>query len=179
MGSVLGQSGVGRTGGLAGGRGSAAARTNLSHTGSVNAVALGRVGDRDVIVSGGDAAVRIWDASTGQPIHELSHTGSVFAVALGRVGGRDAIIAGSSDGTVRIWDAEQLDAGPILDTLGPVKTVGVTRDERSVLQQHTPSVPSRSAHDGSDRHRQKTIDTEQLELVSEMDRSRSAHVCAS
>ena len=38
------------------------------HTGGVTAVAVGRAGDRDVIVSGGDdGTVRVWDAVTGQP----------------------------------------------------------------------------------------------------------------
>ena len=37
------------------------------HTGQVIAVAVGRAGDRDVIVSGsGDETVRVWDAVTGQ-----------------------------------------------------------------------------------------------------------------
>ena len=35
----------------------------------VNAVAIGRAGDRDIIVSGSDdGTVRIWDAVTGNPV---------------------------------------------------------------------------------------------------------------
>jgi WD40 repeat protein len=63
----------------------------------VIAVALGRVGNRDVIASGGDdRTVRIWDAHTGQPIGQplTGHSGNVRAVALGRVGDRDVIISG-------------------------------------------------------------------------------------
>ena len=42
--------------------------TMTGHTGEVRAVAVGRAGDRDVIVSGGgDGTVRVWDAATGQP----------------------------------------------------------------------------------------------------------------
>ena len=38
------------------------------HDDSVNAVAIGRAGDRDVIVSGSDdGTVRVWDAVTGDP----------------------------------------------------------------------------------------------------------------
>ena len=38
------------------------------HTGKVEAVAIGRIGDRDIIVSGSwDHTVRMWDAATGQP----------------------------------------------------------------------------------------------------------------
>ena len=60
------------------------------HTGTVAAVAVGRVGDREVIVSGGwDETVRVWDAGTGQPVGPplTGHTGEVGAVAVGRVGG--------------------------------------------------------------------------------------------
>ena len=44
------------------------------------AVAVGRAGDRDVIVSGGDdGTVRVWDAATGQPAGPplTGHTGAV------------------------------------------------------------------------------------------------------
>ena len=59
------------------------------HTGEVTAVAVGRAGDRDVIVSGGrDGTVRVWDAVTGQPAGQplTGHTGGVTAVAVGRAG---------------------------------------------------------------------------------------------
>jgi WD40 repeat protein len=80
----------------------------IGHTGEVHGVATGRVGDRDVIVSGSaDRTVRIWDAVTAQPIGNplVGHTDSVEAVAVGRVGDRDVIVSGSADRTVRIWDA--------------------------------------------------------------------------
>jgi WD40 repeat protein len=70
---------------------------------------VGRIGGREVIVSGGgDGAVRICDAGTGEPIENplTGHTGSVAAVAaVGRIGDREVIVSGSEDGTVRIWDA--------------------------------------------------------------------------
>ena len=55
-------------------------------------MAVGRLGDRDVIVSGGgpgDATVRIWDTH-GDPVGEplTGHTGWVGAVAVGRLGDR-------------------------------------------------------------------------------------------
>ena len=74
----------------------------------MHAVAVGRAGDRDVIVSGGDdGTVRVWDAVTGQPaVPPLTgHTGGVYAVAVGRAGDRDVIVSGGHDGTVRVWDA--------------------------------------------------------------------------
>jgi WD40 repeat protein len=78
------------------------------HTDPVWAVAVGRAGGRDIIVSGGDdRTVRIWDAVTGQSIGEplTGHPRTVYAVAAGQAGGRDIIVSGSSDDTVRIWDA--------------------------------------------------------------------------
>ena len=74
----------------------------------MNAVAVGRAGGRDVIVSGSDdGTVRVWDAVTGDPAGspladiELR----VNAVATGRAGDRDVIVSGSDDGMVRVWDA--------------------------------------------------------------------------
>ncbi len=74
----------------------------------VNTVAVGRVADRDVIVSGADDfTVRIWDATNGDPIGGplVGHKGIVNSVAIGRVAGRDVIVSGSHDRTVRMWDA--------------------------------------------------------------------------
>ena len=78
------------------------------HAGAVLAVAVGRVGGRDVIVSGGDDwTVRVWDAVTGQPVGPplTGHAATVRAVAVGRVGGRDVIVSGGDDKTVSVWDA--------------------------------------------------------------------------
>ena len=71
-------------------------------------MAIGRAGDRDIIVSGsGDGTVRVWDAVTGDPVGGplAGHDGWVNAVAIGRAGDRDVIVSGSDDGTVRVWDA--------------------------------------------------------------------------
>ncbi len=78
-----------------------------SHTDKFSVVTLGRLGDRDVIVSGSyDGTVRIWDA-TGRPVVDplTGHSSSVSSVAVGRLGDRDVIVSGSGDGTVRVWDA--------------------------------------------------------------------------
>ena len=80
-----------------------------AHNGWISTVAVGRVAERDVIISGGgdDGTVRIWDGASGQPVgHALAAHGTwVGAVAVGRVAERDVIISGGGDdGTVRIWD---------------------------------------------------------------------------
>ncbi len=78
------------------------------HTGAVLVVAIGQIGDRDVIVSASlDRMVRVWDAATGQPRGKplTGHDDRVAAVAIGRVGDRDVIVSGSVDTTVRVWDA--------------------------------------------------------------------------
>jgi WD40 repeat protein len=82
--------------------------TLTDHHGDLTAVAVGRAGDRDIIVSGWyDHVARVWDALTGQPLGRplIGHTGPVGAVAAGRAGDRDIIVSGSYDGTVRVWDA--------------------------------------------------------------------------
>ncbi|MFC4149874.1 WD40 repeat domain-containing protein [Micromonospora mangrovi] len=74
----------------------------------VRCVAIGRAGDRDVIVSGTwEGTVRIWDAVTGQPTGAplTGHRDGVWSVAIGRGGSRDLVVSGSRDNTVRIWDA--------------------------------------------------------------------------
>ena len=83
-------------------------RAGEPHTDWVNAVAVGRAGDREIIVSGSkDHTVRVWDAVTGQPSGEplIGHTNAVNAVAMGRAGDREIIVSGSDDETVRVWDA--------------------------------------------------------------------------
>ena len=68
--------------------------TLTSHTDRVAAVAVGRVGDREVIVSGGeDGTVQVWDAVTGQPVGPplTCRTGRVVTVTVGRAGDRELI----------------------------------------------------------------------------------------
>ena len=68
-------------------------------------MAIGRAGDRDIIVSGSeDETVRVWDAVTGNPVGSAlaGHDGEVHAVAIGRAGNRDIIVSGSADRTMLI-----------------------------------------------------------------------------
>ncbi|MGH3255680.1 MAG: WD40 repeat domain-containing protein [Streptosporangiaceae bacterium] len=79
--------------------------------GAVSAMALGRVGGRDVIACAcgrpGYQEVRVWDAATRQLIGALPGQGGyVDAMVLGQAGGRDVLAC--TDRTrheVRIWDA--------------------------------------------------------------------------
>src|SRR5262249_22981008 len=64
------------------------------HKGPVGAIAVGRAGNRDVIVTGSDnATVRIWDAVTGDPIGPplAGHGGVIPAAAIAPAGTRDVI----------------------------------------------------------------------------------------
>jgi WD40 repeat protein len=101
-------------------------------------VAIGRVGEGDVIASGSDdGTVRVWDPRNGRPIGDpLAGTSIVEAVALGRVGERDLIVSGSIDHMVRVWDA--LSGQPMGDPLtghtGPIYAVAIGRvGERDVI----------------------------------------------
>jgi WD40 repeat protein len=83
-------------------------RQLTGHASTVEAVALLKIDDEPVIVSGShDGTVRIWDARSGQPRGQpiTGHTRAVVAVAVGQVDGEPVIISGSDDNTVRIWDA--------------------------------------------------------------------------
>ena len=75
------------------------------HTGFVESVATGQLGNCVIIVSGSmDQTARVWDASTGRTLRVLKgHTGWLSSVALGRLGGREVIVSGSWDRTVRFW----------------------------------------------------------------------------
>jgi hypothetical protein len=96
----------------------------------VLAVAAGRAGDRDVVVSGAsDGTVRIWDPLTGGPSGESSHRHghAVYAVATGQTGNRDVIVSGYRDGTIRTWDAANGNpTGPILAGHGSAVTAVAT-----------------------------------------------------
>src|SRR5262249_45041967 len=75
------------------GRGVLRGQRLIGHGRGVTAVAVGRAGDRDVIVSASYGLVRVWDAVTGAPRGQplIGHDGAVTAVAVGRAGDRDVI----------------------------------------------------------------------------------------
>ena len=83
----------------------------LGHGGIVTAVSYSPSGD--TLASGSwDNTVKIWDASSGEPLRTLSgHGDSVTAVSYSLSG--DTLASGSRD-TVKIWDAS---SGELLRTL--------------------------------------------------------------
>src|SRR5450631_1276479 len=111
--------------------------TLTGHTGTVNAVTWGVLGDRPMLATGSDdRTVRLWDPERGEELRTLTgHTGPVNAVTWGVLGDRPVLATGSHDGTVRLWDPER---GEELRTLtghtGSVRAVpwGVLGD-RAVL----------------------------------------------
>jgi WD40 repeat protein len=79
------------------------------HTAPVNAVAVGELRGRAIVVSGSaDKSVRVWDlvtgAAVGRPLD--GHSAPVHAVAVGEVHGRPVVVSGSADKSVRVWDLE-------------------------------------------------------------------------
>lgn len=74
--------------------------------GEVNAIAIGTVGDRTIVVEArDDHTIHCWDAQTGSEIGWplFGHTASVRSVAIA-ANSRGTLIASSSfDGTVRLW----------------------------------------------------------------------------
>jgi WD40 repeat protein len=111
-------------------RGSRVRESITGHTGVIWAVAVGRLGGEDRIVSAGvDRTIRLWDAGgnpVGKPV--TGHTEVVRAVAVGVLDGRDVIVSGSWDGTVRIWDADGRPIGdPLRGHTGWVQSVAIGR----------------------------------------------------
>ena len=93
-----------------GGQLSPALRYTLTgHIDGVSAVACTTTSDGRIIAvtTGGDLAVRVWDALAGQPIGTplTGHTRMISAVAcITTDDGRVIAITASHDDTVRIWD---------------------------------------------------------------------------
>jgi len=85
-------------------------RTNLcvhalrGHTQVIRCVVY-RPDGRQLATAGGEGAIKIWDAATGQLILNLrGHTGGVFRLAYRPPDGRHLASTGVNDGKVRVWD---------------------------------------------------------------------------
>ncbi|WP_370093984.1 hypothetical protein [Streptacidiphilus sp. MAP12-20] len=102
-----------------------------STTAPVRSVAVGRVGERLVLVAGcGDGATVVWDMQT----HTLKRTlrgshGPANSVAVGELGARRVAVVGSEDGYLTIWDLEtfqQLGEAIPVDR-EPIRSLSLTR----------------------------------------------------
>jgi WD40 repeat protein len=66
---------------------------------------------KHVVSGSSDGAIRIFDATTGEKLHELTgHSRHVSTVAYRSDG--DFLLSASHDGTLRIWNATGFDALP-------------------------------------------------------------------
>ncbi len=105
------------------GPGESEARKSRYFSGEGPGLAFSPDGSRLVVAT---SPVRIWDLTTGRPLHALvGHDGQVLGVAF-RPDGREVATAGA-DATVRLWDVE-------------------TGDERSLLRGHPEWIPCVAFH---------------------------------
>lgn len=90
-------------------------------------VAVGRIGDRDVIVRGSEA---LYLSDEVERKEFPGRLGRWDAVAVGRVGDQEVVVAGDHDGTLRVWDLGR-DAEPMVLSghRGGVTSVAIGRVE--------------------------------------------------
>ncbi|WP_214108538.1 WD40 repeat domain-containing serine/threonine protein kinase [Acrocarpospora catenulata] len=77
------------------------------HKNDVRAIALGRLGDEPISVSGSDDnTARVVDLNTGKQLGPAltGHTGWVRAVAITELDGEQVAVTGSDDGTALVWN---------------------------------------------------------------------------
>jgi WD40 repeat protein len=104
-------------------------RAPVTHDQSPQVLAVGRVGDRDMIVCGCEGYLEVmdWDAED----HPFGHTDSVLSLASGTAGDRDVIVSAAAvdDHAVWVWDASTgQPAGPCLPSPGvSVEAIAVGR----------------------------------------------------
>jgi WD40 repeat protein len=80
---------------------------------------------RLLATGGGYGTVRLWGASTGEPIATLQgHTGGVWGLALSA--DCHLLASGSEDGTVRLWDASGFTCLQVLRSARRYESVDIT-----------------------------------------------------
>ncbi len=78
-------------------------RALLDHEDNVYSAAYSPDGSR-IVTASDDHTARVWDATSGQPLHTLrGHENTVSSAAFSPDGSR--IVTASNDNTVRVWDA--------------------------------------------------------------------------
>jgi WD40 repeat protein len=104
------------------------------HPGSIQALAIGRLGRSDVVVSGGtDATIRVWAHQGNKQLDPFEgHSGPVTALEIGIVDGEDVVVSGGADKTVRLWNHDGSPVGaPFLGHTQPVRSVQIINFEDS------------------------------------------------
>ncbi|MGX7674799.1 WD40 repeat domain-containing protein [Plantactinospora sp. DSM 117369] len=80
------------------------------HTGQVNSVLAGRLGERTVLWSGDDATVRAWLPETGRQLGEAfryPYEAAPTRTIAVEIGGRSMLVTGDGAGLVWVWDPER------------------------------------------------------------------------
>ncbi|MFD0970268.1 WD40 repeat domain-containing protein [Plantactinospora endophytica] len=80
------------------------------HTGQVNSVLAGRLGDRAVLWSGDDATVRAWLPESGRQLGEAfryPYEAAPTRTIAVEISGRPMLVTGDGAGLVWVWDPEQ------------------------------------------------------------------------
>lgn len=105
------------------------------HAGLVLSLAVGKLKDQGVVVSGGEDAIRVWDLRTGAPRRSpVTDARGATSVALGRSGGRPVIVSNYSGLTERdvgtevfVWDLETGHrVGAPMKSTGPISSLYVS-----------------------------------------------------
>ncbi|MFL5589912.1 MAG: eIF2A-related protein [Ktedonobacteraceae bacterium] len=107
------------------------------HTGSIHRLVFTPDG-RTLASSGDDAAIRLWDVSTGKPLQTLScQSTAVYALAWSPDGG--LLASGSFDGSIQLWEMQGIQASQsgtatriLRGHSGPVWSVAFAPDGRTL-----------------------------------------------
>ena len=109
-------------------------RVEIRHPG-LRSVAIG-VDERLVLSWGSDGTIRLWDASTGQPVGAVMHHDGPDSIVFGAQFDRDQarILSWGSDRTVRLWDASSgRSVGAPMRHEGSVSGAQFDRDQARIL----------------------------------------------
>lgn len=81
-----------------------------AHTGQVNSVFAGRLGDRPVLWSGDDSTVRAWSPETGAQLGEAyryPYDAAPTCTIAVEIDGRPMLVTGDAAGLVWVWDTDR------------------------------------------------------------------------
>jgi len=108
-------------------------RTLTGHSSWVDSLAISQ--DGKILVSGSyDNTIKLWDLSTGKPLHTLvGHGSTVFSVAISP--DRQTVVSGSDDGTIKLWNATNAelirtlrDSDSPRDSATKIHSIAITQD---------------------------------------------------